>query len=244
MTLNPEQPFRPTEFVENFLVSAILDGTYPVGAALPNERKLAQNLGVTRPTLRETLRRLAGEGWLTIHHGKPTVVNDYWKSGGLSLLGTLSKYAEILSNAFITHLLEVRLTMFPPIARRAASFHPKTILEYLVKSRHLAENAQTYLDYDWNLQLLMARHSHNPVFPLLLNDFARIFNSKALIYFKDKRARQASRTYYRDLSRAIDHGPDRVEMVVKSAMQQSMSIWQEIEPLQFSPAAPAAYEGS
>ena len=142
MKLKPDQLLRPTEFVENFLVSAILDGTYPVGATLPNERKLSGNLGVTRPTLRETLRRLAGEGWITIHHGKPTIVNDYWKEGGLSLLGTLSKYAESLPNGFIIHLLEVRLTMLPPMARRAANFHPKIILEFLIKSRNLTENAQ------------------------------------------------------------------------------------------------------
>jgi GntR family negative regulator for fad regulon and positive regulator of fabA len=123
MKLNSEQLLRPTQFVENCLVSAILDGTYSAGAALPNERTLAEELGVTRPTLRETLRRLAGEGWLTIHHGKPTLVNDYWKEGGLGLLGTLSKYADSLPNGFITHLLEVRLTMLPCVARSAARHH-------------------------------------------------------------------------------------------------------------------------
>ena len=228
MKLNPDQLLRPTEFIENFLVSAILDGTYPVGEALPNERKLAQKLGVTRPTLRETLRRLAGEGWITIHHGKPTLVNDYWKEGGLSLLGTLSKYAEILSNGFITHLLEVRLTMFPPMARRAAYFHPNIMLDYLDRSRNLTENAQIYLDYDWNLQILMARNSHNPLFSLILNDFARIFDSMALIYFSDKKARQASRAYYRELARAVDNDPSTVEKVVKRAMEQSILIWQEV----------------
>lgn len=228
MKLNPEQLLRPTQFVENFLVSAILDGTYSAGAALPSERTLAEELGVTRPTLRETLRRLAGEGWITIHHGKPTLVNDYWKEGGLGLLGTLSKYTDSLPNGFITHLLEVRLTMLPCISRSAAKHHPGIILKYLNTSRALTEDAQVFSDYDWNLQILMARNSLNPVFSLMLNDFASIFTRMALIYFCDTMARQASRKFYQELAGAIDHSPDAVEVVVKKAMEQSISIWQEV----------------
>ena len=59
--------FDPTQHVEKYLVTALLDGTYAPGAALPSERSLANEIGVTRPTLRETLQRLANEGWITIH---------------------------------------------------------------------------------------------------------------------------------------------------------------------------------
>ena len=38
--LNQDQPLRPTQYVEKILVTAFLDGTYPTGAALPNERSL------------------------------------------------------------------------------------------------------------------------------------------------------------------------------------------------------------
>lgn len=228
MELNPNQLFRPAQYVEKYLVTAILNGTYSTGASLPNERRLAEQMGVTRPTLREILRRLAGEGWITIQHGKPTVVNDYWQEGGLSLLSTLSKYADCLPNGFITHLLEVRLTMLPPMARGAAIYHPKIILEFLAQAPNIIENARIYSDYDWELHILMARNCHNPVFSLILNDFSMIFTSMALIYFSDKKARQASRTYYRELSRTIDNSPGPVEQVVESAMQQSITIWQEV----------------
>lgn len=228
MKLNPHQLLRPAQYVEKSLVTAILDGTYSTGASLPNERCLAEQMGVTRPTLREILRHLAGEGWITIHHGKPTVVNDYWQEGGLSLLSTLSKYADYLPNGFTTHLLEVRLTMLPPVARRAANYHPKIILEFLAKARNLTENAQVFADYDWQLQMLLARNSHNPVFSLILNDFKSIFTNMALIYFSAKKARQTSRTYYRELTRAIDNSPEDVEEVVGKAMEQSISIWQEV----------------
>jgi len=227
--LKPDKILRPTQYVEKILVTAILDGTYACGKALPNERSLAEQMGVTRPTLRETLQRLAAEGWLTIHHGKPTVVNDYWQEGGLRLLGTLSKYRTYLPNVFITHLLEVRLTMVPSVAGRAARFQPEILLNYLAEARNLAEDAKAFSDFDWKLQMLMARNSQNPVFSLILNDFAQIFANMATHYFNLKAARQASRRFYRELTRAIENHADTVEDVVKKAMEQSVSIWKEVK---------------
>jgi GntR family negative regulator for fad regulon and positive regulator of fabA len=229
-SMKPDKILRPTQHVEKILVTAILDGTYACGTALPNERSLAEQMGVTRPTLRETLQRLAGEGWITINHGKPTVVNDYWQEGGLRLLGTLSKYSDYLPNDFIIHLLDVRLTMLPSIAGRAARFQPEILLNYLAEARNLAEDAKAFSDFDWKLQMLMARNSQNPVFSLILNDFARVFANMATHYFNLSAARQASRTFYRDLTRAIEQHADTVEDVVKKAMEQGVSIWNEVKP--------------
>ena len=78
----PDLPLRPARYAEHRLITSVLNGTYPPGAKLPNERALSVELGVTRPTLREMLQRLARNGWLTIRQGKPTVVNDYRLTGG------------------------------------------------------------------------------------------------------------------------------------------------------------------
>jgi len=48
-------------------------------------------------------------------------------------------------------------------------------------------------------------------------------------YFDLNTARQASRTFYRELSRAIEKRADTVEDVVKKAMGQSISIWKEVK---------------
>lgn len=221
-------PLRPTQHVENYLVTSILDGTYPIGASLPNERSLSEQLGVTRPTLRETLQRLENEGWVKIRHGKPTIVKDFWREGGLSLLGTLAKYAAYFPNGFITQLLEVRLTLLPSVARFAAEHHPNVILDHLEAAKKLPDEAVVYATYDWNLQIRMARHSDNPIFLLIFNDFASIFTTMAMRYFSRQAARQASREYYRQLSRAIGNGGEAVEKIVKAAMAQSINIWKQI----------------
>ncbi len=223
------QPFRPSQHAEYTLVTSILDGLYPPGSALPNERALAKLIGVTRPTLRETLQRLANEGWIEIRHGKTTLVNNYWEKGGLSLLSTFAKYGEHVPNGFITQLLEVRAALLPVIARRAAMNAPEPLLNHLVLAQNLADHAQAFANYDWELQVLMAKHSNNSIFLLIFNDFDSIFGTMALRYFKWKSARESSLTFYRELKCAFDQGPAQIEIVVRSAMEKSIELWERIK---------------
>jgi GntR family negative regulator for fad regulon and positive regulator of fabA len=221
-------PLRPTQHAEHFLIVAILDGTYPQGTHLPSERVLAKQIGVTRPTLRETLQRLASEKWVTIQHGKPTRVNDFWQEGGLSMLSTLAKYSDCLPNGFITHLLELRATLLPTFARLAARKSPHELLRHLAHCNHLVSEATAYARYDWELQTLMARHSGNPVYLLILNDFSSVFHSMAMEYFNHARARRASLTFYQELTAAIRLGGPAVSRLVAEAMAQSVVLWEEI----------------
>lgn len=221
-------PLRPAQFAEHRLITSILDGTYPPGATLPAERLLAEQLGVTRPTLRETLQRLASEGWVTIHHGKSTVVNDYWKVGGLRMLGTTAKYGEFLSKEFIKNLLEARMTIFPAVASLAAKRDPGTLIRYLEGSKKLDDEPQSFVEFDWRLQVLIARLSGNPVYPLILNDFASIFKTLAPWYFSLRQGRQASRSYYRKLLRALEDGLWDVEHIVREALARSVRIWDDV----------------
>ena len=224
-----EAPLRPTQHAEHILVTAILNGTYPSGTALPAERSLAKQIGITRPTLRETLQRLASEGWIRIQHGKSTMVNDFWSAGGLSLLSTLAKYADFLPNGFVTRLLEVRVTLLPPVARLAAIQQPQSLLDYLERAPQQSDRTATFAAYDWELQMLMAGECGNPIYSLILNDFASIFQKMATRYFLPQSSRDASLIYYRNLAAAIERKDNSVEEIVKAAMEQSIQIWSKVK---------------
>ena len=224
-----EPPLRPTQYAEQILVTAILSGAYPAGTALPGERALANEIGITRPTLRETLQRLASEGWVQIQHGKPTVVNDFWIKGGLSMLGTLAKYADFLPNGFISQLLEVRVTLLPTVAALSARHRPQKILDILKHKPQLTDSVEIYATYDWELQMCMARESGNPIYGLILNDFASIFQKMAARYFMGQKPRRISLNYYRDLAQAVARNDHSVEKIVKHAMEQSIEIWHELK---------------
>jgi GntR family negative regulator for fad regulon and positive regulator of fabA len=220
---------RPAQLVEHRVITGILDGTYPPGRPLPNERQLAETIGVARPPLRETLHRLATEGWLTIAHGKPTQVNDYWEKGGMGLLSTLAKHIDTLPAGFVTHLMEVRSRLLPIIAGLAVDQAPDEVYAFLEAAGQIDDDVSAFVNYDWRLQLFLATQSRNPIYKLILNDFSTMFETLATTYFSLPEARAASRQYYRDLSASIQAGGRQVETVVMAAMHQSVTLWKSLK---------------
>ncbi|MFE0700257.1 GntR family transcriptional regulator [Streptomyces sp. NPDC058872] len=67
---------RPVVALYERIADAVHDGTYPPGSTLPSEPKLAAELGVSRPALREALLLLQEDGLLTVRRGVGRTVND------------------------------------------------------------------------------------------------------------------------------------------------------------------------
>jgi GntR family transcriptional regulator/GntR family frlABCD operon transcriptional regulator len=69
----------------------IIDGVYKEGDLLPSENELCQLYGITRPTVRQSLAALAGNGYIVKHQGKGSIVHRLPKEIGiLSVSGTTS----------------------------------------------------------------------------------------------------------------------------------------------------------
>jgi GntR family negative regulator for fad regulon and positive regulator of fabA len=222
-------PMRPAQFTRHRILIRILNGTYPPGTSLPNERSLAEDLGVTRPTLRENLQRFAAEGWISIHQGKSTMVGDYWRKGGLSILGTLAQYGEYLPADFIVHLLELRKVLMPAVARAAAGRAPQALLKFLEQYPDIPYEPEPTARYDWELQELMAQESGNRIYPLILNDFGTLFKTLAPVYFTMPETMRASREYYSQLQEALPRGSEAVEAVVYRTMVESIDFWNRLQ---------------
>jgi GntR family negative regulator for fad regulon and positive regulator of fabA len=220
--------FRPTQYAEHRLVTSILDGTYPPGSSLPAERVLAEQLNVTRQTLRELLQRLAGDRWITIQHGKPTVVNYYWQEGGLGILKTLVNFTDYLPGEFVSHLLQARAVFMPACAGTAVRNHADQFLNHLETAETIGQSPAAYAAFDWELQSLMAKFSDNMISPLILNDFAPVFKALGEHYFALPEGRTASAGYYRKLARAIRR-KTAVEGIVRKAMEESLKIWKNFQ---------------
>src|SRR5512139_3356808 len=142
--MNWELPLRPAELVENRLINAIVDGDFPINSVLPPERELAQRLGVTRPTLREALQRLARDGWIEIHHGKSTRVRDYWHEGNLAVLGTIARYQDHVPPDFVPNLLQIRELLAPTYARLAIKRAAKPLAKFLERYQELADTPTVF----------------------------------------------------------------------------------------------------
>ncbi|MCP3922069.1 MAG: GntR family transcriptional regulator [Desulfobacterales bacterium] len=222
-----QKPIKPAEFVENSLITDIISGVYPKNSKLPGERVLAEKTGVTRPTLREALQRLSRDGWVTINHGKSTIVNDFWEKGGLGILRTLIKYIDLMPDNLLSSMLEFRTILFPEIAELAYKRKPEAIINYLDGFKQI-DDPEKFSEFDWNLQLEMARCSQNPLFPLIVNDFTTPFNHLAKIYFRYKKARDVSSIYYKTIRDAFTEKDSDVKNIVREVMINSNLIWDEL----------------
>lgn len=217
---------KPAQQAEHLLITAILNGELPPGTVLPGERKLAEDLGITRPTLRETLQRMAREGWFKIRHGKATIVNDYMADGGMGILSTLVKYGEYLPQSFVGHFLNIRSLLIPLLAKMAAETNPGDLQACLECAKDLTSDPKAFMEYDWELQRLMASKSGNPLYRMILNDFDSIYRSMGSEYFAAKNARQSSLEYYDKLLEAVKlRDTFKVESIVRDAMEEAIEIW-------------------
>jgi GntR family transcriptional regulator len=62
--------------IANAIRALLVDGTFPVGDALPTVRRLAVDLGVHHNTVAEAYRVLADEGWLDLRRRHGAIVLD------------------------------------------------------------------------------------------------------------------------------------------------------------------------
>ncbi|SHM30233.1 GntR family transcriptional regulator [Vreelandella subglaciescola] len=98
---------RLADVITQRLEAMIIEGSLKPGQRLPPERELAEQFGVSRPSLREAIQRLAARGLLSSRQGGGTFVNDTLNNGYTDpLLEMLSRHQE-----FDLDLLEFRDAM-------------------------------------------------------------------------------------------------------------------------------------
>lgn len=222
-------PEKPAQLCENRLVAAILDGTFPANSNLPAERELAARLGVTRPTLREVLQRLARDGWLEIHHGRATRVRDYWREGNLVVLAAIAAHSEQLPADFAANMLTVRYLLAPAYTRLAVENDSQGVIAALQPCLALADDAAAFTEADWRLQLDLTLLSGNPVFTLIYNSFSNLYQTLGEVYFRHPANRELSRGFYRDLLACAQNGDaDCASALVARVMVASRERWLQI----------------
>ena len=129
---------------------------------------------MTRTTLREVLQRLARDGWLTIQHGKPTKVNNFWETSGLNILETLArldqdKVPDLGPDGGTAALARTNIcTIF---IRGAIRNNPEQAAEILRGADDVENTAEAYADFDYRLHHQLSFASGNPIYALILNGF-------------------------------------------------------------------------
>ncbi|HEL0019171.1 TPA: FadR family transcriptional regulator [Streptococcus equi subsp. zooepidemicus] len=188
------------------LLKLILERGYEVGAKLPNEYELAQDLEVGRSTIREAVRSLATRNVLEVRQGSGTYISS--KKGvsedplGFSLVKDTAKLT--------ADLFELRLLLEPRIAALTAQHAtPKEVeaLEKLVVDieEAVAAGDPKHLQLDVNFHSLMAKYSGNIAMDSLLpviNQSIHLINAN----YTNRQMKEDSLQAHRDILNAIKSG--------------------------------------
>lgn len=226
--MKQEKIIKPAQFAEQQIIKEIINENWKAGDKLPPERELAGLLGITRPTLREALQRLSRDGWITIRHGKPSMVNDYKNTGGLGVLKSLLSVSRDIPNSLICDWLEFRILIFPSLAEKAVLENKEKVCFELSKSPDLNTKSSEFALFDWNLQMTIVKAGNNSVARMLYNDLSPIYLSESIRYFEHELTKKASLLYYKEFKKAI-HRNSRIKETVKTAMIESLELWKKIK---------------
>ncbi|MCO5316087.1 MAG: FadR family transcriptional regulator [Solirubrobacterales bacterium] len=148
------------------LEKLIRDGSIPHQERLPSERELAARLGVSRTSLRASLRELELKGMVDRRPGRGTVVLNPAETGvGPSMLSKLGR-----PERDMREVMDLRIVIEPPIAALAAG--RATARDIRELHRIVAEMETGGTDrapeLDINFHRQIARSTHNPLLSQLV----------------------------------------------------------------------------
>ncbi len=169
----PEKKDKISNLIIRQIRSAIMQGKLKPGEALPPEKELMAQFGVSKHTLREALRALEGMGLIVIKRGAgggPVVSSVDWETARDSFADFLH-----FQDFSLTHLSEVRTIIEPYIARRAAeTFTPEAEAELLalhVECRKLYDEGKSLVGAEAEIMfhVLLGKYAGNPVLWIILD---------------------------------------------------------------------------
>lgn len=140
---------------------AIKSGAYKPDERLPTEHDLASEFEVSRPVIREALKRLRDQGLIYSRRGAGSFVRALGLREPLGF-GQLENIADLLN------CYEFRLTLEPAAAEAAAVRHDADKLEAIFQALELmrdATNRQSHReDADYQFHLAISRAAQNAYF--------------------------------------------------------------------------------
>jgi GntR family transcriptional repressor for pyruvate dehydrogenase complex len=131
MALQPVNRRSVPEDVFEQILGEVLSGQMQPGQTLPSERRLAEVLGVSRPAVREALKRVSAAGLVEVRQGDATTVRDFRRHAGLDLLPRLLLRVGELDLSVVRSILEARLHNGPKVAELAAARRKPGLVELL-----------------------------------------------------------------------------------------------------------------
>ena len=220
-----KHPVRPdvAENVVAYVRDLLTRGDFKPGDRLPAERELAQQIGVSRPSVRAGLQTLAAMGVVESRRGSGTYITTgppVLSSGPLQLLAILHGIprAEIYEARRILEGRTARLA-----AERAAGEALAEISEEVMGMFASTHDAQTFLLHDIRFHRAVARASGNLVLSALVEMVSAIFYEQRKETAGRDRDLRVSAEQHRRIYQAIrDRDRDAAEREMDAHLQAAL----------------------
>lgn len=177
----PAVPSRVQDTAAAMLRSRILGGEYPVGSRLPPERRLAEELGLSRLSLRSALTTLEAEGLVRARQGSGVEVLDFRQTAGLDLFTFLLSQEHVSADQTAEYFKDVlRLRRCLAIdtmlqaAKRVTADDLAELESLVAEQKQRLEDPMAYLEGDLRYQRVIVRIAGSTAMELMFNSLERV----------------------------------------------------------------------
>jgi len=196
---------RLADSVVTEIEKQILDGALRPGDRIPSERKLAEDFGVSRPSIREAIQKMVAKGMLITRHGGGTKVTDKLDAPFINPWQDMVKDHPMLHH----DILEFREMLEGQAAALAAARATEADMARLDKAFAKLEAAYTGKDLgecveaDVAFHQIIAEASHNALIGHLTASLMRVIQDHVANNLKHLQAKPKQWEQLRKQHRAI-----------------------------------------
>jgi GntR family transcriptional repressor for pyruvate dehydrogenase complex len=223
--LRPVGKQRVAEEIVDQLRGLILKGSYVPGQKLPPERRLAEELGVNRASLREAIKSLEQMGLVKTRQGDGTRVLDFMQTAGVELVSHLIPGDGKPNMEVLADVLEFRRIFGREVARQAAErATPDELrrIEQLVdRATNPSLDGEELLKLDFEFYVLITQAGKNRVHQLLINTIRAAVVNYSGFFVTFHPAPAIVRKHQRDLLKAIQtHDGDKALQIADAYLKR------------------------
>jgi DNA-binding FadR family transcriptional regulator len=225
--IRPKNEFTGVLLIKNVhgntvdhLGEAIVAGRYAVGASIPPEPVLCQELGVSRTVVREAVKSLIAKGLMTTGPkvGTRVLSEDHWNWFDPDVIIWQSKAG--LTAEFLRDLQDLRRVVEPAAMRLAAErATPQDIAEVeaaYAGMKHAVEHGGDYVTHDLRFHQGLLRASRNRMLVQMSKALGALLRTSFEISTRRKDGPVQSLPLHRAvLDAVIAHRPDEAEIAIR-----------------------------
>jgi GntR family transcriptional repressor for pyruvate dehydrogenase complex len=201
------------------LEAEILAHTWAPGDRLPSERQLVEQFGVSRPIVREGLRRLQERGLIVAHPGRGSFVRELLPTRGHASVELLVRRGEVT----VRQLVTARRMLECEAAALAADHHGDGDVRHM---RSILAAFDATDDVGLGAELDVAFHeavavaSGNAVIQIMFGSIRNLIQGMVLRSLTDRAVRRAGAPLHHDIVDAIvNRDPDAARAAMAEHIQ-------------------------